>query len=916
MLRSPIVRLVELCTRHAWPVIGFAVALACLSAVYAAQHFAIATDIKELFPRDLPWTERAYRYLEKFPEQGILVVVDAPTPELVNQASAKLTAALAADREHFRAVEALQGGPFFARNALLYLPPQQVEQVAGNMEQAAPLIGALSADQSLRGALGALNYGVVGVANGAYPLDALAPPMGMAADTIDDVLAGRPAHFSWRVLATGKPPEPGELRQFIHVHPVLDYQALQPGRAATDAITQTVQRLDLAGGDQARVRLTGLVPINDAQFAALQEHAGLNAAITLAAVLLILWWALHSWRIILAASITLFCGLAMAAALGLFLVGTLNLMSVAFFALFVGLGIDFGIQFAVRYRAERYDSGALHSALTNAARKAGGPLALAAAATALGFAAFIPTSYRGLAELGLIAGLGMIIAFAVNITLLPALLAVLNPPPERRAMGFAALAPVDRFLERRRIAVVVLTLGAVGLGAPLLYWLRFDFNPLHLQSPKAAPVATFLELRSDPQTGANSIEVVKPDLRAADAIAKRLAGLPEVARTTTLSSFVPADQEKKLATIRQMAAKLAPALNPRQPKAPPSDRENVDALRSTAAMLSQFAAASPGPGADAATRLSGLLAQLAAAEPAARQRATTAFVDPLRVSLFGLATSLDPQPVTTATLPEDLRRTWLAPGGEARLQALPKGDPDDTEVLREFVAAVLAIEPEATGPAVMLHEAGNTILRAFIEAGVFALVSIFVLLWITLRRLSDVALTLVPLLLAALLTLELSVLFGMPLNFANIIALPLLLGVGVAYKIYYVMAWRRGRTALVQSTLSRAVIFSALTTGIAFGSLWLSKHPGTSSMGEMMALALLCTMAAAVLFQPALMGPPRDTERDEPPARPVPAFAEQDEEPRVAEPADWSIESYGPRPVRVRTEKQHEHEAVSDEIRR
>src|SRR5208282_1050368 len=155
-------------------------------------------------------------------------------------------------------------------------------------------------------------------------------------------------------------------------------------------------------------------------------------------------------------------------------------------------------------------------------------------------------------------------------------------------------------------------------------------------------------------------------------------------------------------------------------------------------------------------------------------------------------------------------------------------------------------------------EAGNTVVRAFIEAGIFALVAIAVLLWIALRRISDVLLTLVPLLVAGVVTLELCVALDISLNFANIIALPLLLGIGVAFKIYYIMAWRSGKTALVQSSLTRAVIFSAMTTATAFGSLWLSSHPGTSSMGKLMALALVCTMTAAVLFQPALMGPPRE----------------------------------------------------------
>jgi predicted RND superfamily exporter protein len=218
----------------------------------------------------------------------------------------------------------------------------------------------------------------------------------------------------------------------------------------------------------------------------------------------------------------------------------------------------------------------------------------------------------------------------------------------------------------------------------------------------------------------------------------------------------------------------------------------------------------------------------------------------------------------------------VAPDGTVRVQVLPKGDPDDTAVLRRFVTAVLAAEPDATGPAVMLYEAGNTILHAFIEAGAFAILSIFVLLWVTLRRLRDVAVTLVPLLMAALLTLELSVALDMPLNFANIIALPLLLGVGVAFKIYYVTAWRRGMTGLVQSTLTRAVMFSALTTATAFGSLSLSSHPGTSSMGQMMLLALFCTMTAAVLFQPALMGPPRKVMAETPTPRGLSILAEED----------------------------------------
>ena len=234
------------------------------------------------------------------------------------------------------------------------------------------------------------------------------------------------------------------------------------------------------------------------------------------------------------------------------------------------------------------------------------------------------------------------------------------------------------------------------------------------------------------------------------------------------------------------------------------------------------------------------------------------FIAPLAVALDGLRAALQAQPITDMALPAELSDQWLKPDGHARVEVYPKGDPNDNEVLRQFARSVLAVEPGASGGPIAILESGRTVIRAFIEAGGWALISIAFLLWIVLRRFTDVLLTLIPLLVAGIVTLELCVLIGMPLNFANIIALPLLLGVGVAFKIYYITAWRAGQTNLLQSSLTRAVIFSAMTTATAFGSLWLSSHPGMSSMGELLALSLVCTLAAAVLFQPVLMGPPRE----------------------------------------------------------
>jgi hopanoid biosynthesis associated RND transporter like protein HpnN len=408
------------------------------------------------------------------------------------------------------------------------------------------------------------------------------------------------------------------------------------------------------------------------------------------------------------------------------------------------------------------------------------------------------------------------------------------------------------------VVIIVGTLLVALAGLPLLYFLRFDFNPINLRSPKVESIATFLDLRSDPNTGANAINVMTNSEDDAKKIRAKLEKLPEVLRVMSLDSFVPEDQPAKLNLIAQGAKVLKPALNPDSIDEPPSDEENVEALKGTAASLGKVAGDGNGPGAVASRRLADALSKLAQSDRATRDKTQAIFVRPLKIVLEQLKNSLEAQPVTLNDLPPELVKAWQTKDGLQRIEALPRGDPNDNDTLRKFAAAVLAAEPTAIGGPVSILKSGDTVVKAFIHAGITALLVISFLLWLALRRITDVLLTLVPLLVAGAVTLEICVLIGMPLNFANIVALPLLLGVGVAFKIYYVTAWRSGRTNLLQSSLTRAIFFSAMTTATAFGSLWLSSHPGTASMGKLLALSLLTTLAAVLLFQPALMGKPRD----------------------------------------------------------
>ncbi|MGB6465356.1 MAG: MMPL family transporter, partial [Xanthobacteraceae bacterium] len=574
----------------------------------------MTTDINQLISPNMPWRQREAALEKAFPQfETIVAVVDAPSPELVDEATGALVARLSQQKDLFQSIEQLKSGSFFARNGFLFEKTSDLAPQLKALTQAQRLIQVLAGDPTLRGAIQALQFGLLGVQGGQLTLDNMTWPMTLAAGTIEKVNAGQPASFSWHELVQGRASTSGELLRFLQIRASLDYSELEPGKHATDAIRQAAKDLDFASKYQARLRLTGPVPMADEEFATIKENAALNATVTVAVVLFILWLALRWIRIIFAVFACLAVGLSITAALGMLMVGTLNLISVYFAVLFVGLGVDFGLQYSVRYRAERHENDNLREALVQAGRRAGAPLTLAALATAAGFLSFLPTVYKGVSELGLIAGVGMLIAFATSITLLPALLSVLKPPREPSPLGYKTLAPVDSFLARHRMPILIITLAVVAAGLPLLFWLRFDFNPINLRSPKTEAVATYLALKTDPEAGANDIQVLEPSLAVADQVAAKLRVLPQVARVVTLSSFIPGDQQQKLPLIQDAAKTLDPVLNPTASTPPPTDAQNVSMLGSTVDFLNRLAGNGTGAGAVAARRLATAMAALAKA---------------------------------------------------------------------------------------------------------------------------------------------------------------------------------------------------------------------------------------------------------------------------------------------------------------
>jgi hopanoid biosynthesis associated RND transporter like protein HpnN len=857
MLSTFISQTIRFCSERAWVVVIGFLLLAIASGIYTKRHFAIDTNIDNLISDDLPWRKRSLEYKAAFPQRShqIIAVVEAPTAELTDTAARTLSDTLSKNTALFPTIQIAGGGPFFQKNGMLFLPVDQLKASTNNLMDAEPLITTLAKDPTLRGLMHALTDVLEGVRGGDLSLDDMAKLMSQSSDTLESIPTSPLPSFSWRKVLQ-KPDQPDGLRKIVVVTTVLDTTSIQPGKRSTDAIRQAVQDLDLKGNFGATVKLTGTVPIADEEFSSVNDGVALNGAITGILILSILWLALRSVRMVLAVAVSLAVGLVITAASGILLVGAFNPISIAFAVLFVGIGADFAIQYGVQYRQHRFDMKDRDAALIETGHYVGAPLTLAAIAAAIGFLSFVPTAYSGIAQLGKIAGFGMIVAYVVSLTLLPTLFKLVRPPEEHKKLNQPSLIPVDHFLKRHRLWVVGLVSVVVLAGSPSLVHLKFDFNPLHLRDQHSEAVSTYVELSKDPVLGAQSAQVLAKNHEEALAIAKKLAPLPEVSQVRTVDVLIPTDQPEKLDLIKNAGQVLAGSLA--APLLPaPSDAENVKALTDGAQALAEVAAGKTGPGADAANRLAGNLKTLASADQTARDKATRAFGFSLTESLDGLRLAFQAGPIDRQTIPASLLQDWVAPDGREKVDILPKGDPNDNTTLLNFARAVLAAEPNATGSATDTLNWGSTIIWAFAQASLFALLSIAVLLWVVLRSLRDVMATLVPLIVAGLMTFEICAMTGFALNYANIIALPVLLGVGVAFKIYYIVAWQRGQTDFLQSTLTRAVFFSAVLTAIAFGSLWFSIHPGTSSMGKLLALSFTCTLVSAVLFQPALMGEPR-----------------------------------------------------------
>ncbi|MBV8132376.1 MAG: MMPL family transporter [Alphaproteobacteria bacterium] len=848
-----LVDLVDFCRRNALLVVLVSAFLAIFAGWYAAGHLGINTDTDQMFASSLPWRQRAELFKSYFPQfRDLLVaVIDAKEPEEAEDTAAALADRLTEDHSHFLSVRRPDASPFLRQEGMLFLDTPQLESLLDRTIDAQPFLGELAQDPSARGVFKSLSLLGTGVVEGKADLAPYQKALTAFHQTMADVIAGYPHPLPWTQLLGGDLADLGGKYKFVLVQPNLDLGSIEPGGAATQAMREAAGGLEFVKSGDARMRITGSVALADEEFASVAHGAILGMIGSVLLISLWLFLAVHSWRLILPILLTLGLGLMLTLLFAAAAVGTLNLVSVGFGILFVGIAVDFAIQFCVRYRENRHRHPDPAAAMAETGRRVGGQILVAAAATSAGFLAFVPTDFRGVAELGLIAGVGMLIAFLCTMTFLPAAITLFRPHGESAEVGFRWAVPLDEVVRRHPWPLLAPFGILAALGVVLLPRLGFDADPLHTKDPSGEAMQTLHDLGDSRLTNPFTIDILARDAATAGALADRLRGLPVVSEVLSINSFVPADQQSKLALIEDAATLLGPTLTPHEPAAGATPDEIRKAASSALEKIVPALAKLPSD--HVLSAIAGDLKKLVAAPDPMLVAVDQSLTRFLPSELDQLRDALGARSVSLQTIPPELVRDWILPDGRARVQVVPKPLAGSTSALGEFVAAITAIAPDAGGPAVTIEATSATIVGSFRSAAIAALIAITAILFVALRRVLDVSLVLAPLLLSALMTVVVIVLLTLLLNYANIIALPLLLGVGVSFNIYFVMNWRAGQTSVLGSATARAILFSALTTGTAFGSLALSQHPGTASMGMLLLISLGCTLVASLVFIPALL---------------------------------------------------------------
>ncbi len=869
-------QLVSICVRTAqraaWLVILVSALLTFGFGTVVARNLSVDSDVVRQVSTDLPSRRNYEAFAELFPdlEYAFLVVVDAETPELAREAARALVMQMSQRPEFFEDAYETGSSDFFEVHGLLYRSVDELDLFADQMARLQPLLAELERDPGIETLARSISDGLDALREGEGDLDPAewARILDSLGEATVEIYNEFPLAVSWEEMMLSDSAIETSVRRVVVVHPVLDFTLLLPAGPVLDEIRAITRGLRLSPERGVTVRVTGNPALNHEELIGFAWDIGLGGAVCFFIVAGVLARALRSVRLVAAAIVTLLTGLVWTAAFATWAVGDLSLVSLAFGVLFIGLGVDFAIHLGMAYADLRRRGEPHETAIVEAAEKVGPSLGVCTVTTAIGFYVFVPADFTGVAELGLIAGTGMFVIFGLTLTLFPALLtAVFRVDPERE-LGSPLHFRSEWWRFDRTASGTVLAIAALaGVAAlVLLPRARFDTNVIKMRDPTTESVQAFDDLLE--QTGAASpwfVNSVAESIEAADALAARMDELEVVDETITLSDFVPDDQDEKLEILEDVAFMLeAPPVAAERPGVDGAERQ-IEALRRLRVFLDEHwllddeLELSPSVVA-LRDHLDRFLARVdePGTPPEEKERALEALAE---VLLSGLPDQLErlrraanASEVGFDDLPEDLVARMQTADGRVRVQTFPVEDLNDEASFSRFTSAVMEIDPNAAGIPVNLVGFAQAIRDSFREALVSAFVIIAVLLFVLWRRVLPPLYVLAPLVLSSLLTVAVMALLDIPFNFANVIVIPLLFGIGVDSGVHLVHRASDDPDAdLLDSTTARAVFYSALTTTVSFGTLGLSSHRGLASLGYTLVIGMVLTVVCNLGVLPSMI---------------------------------------------------------------
>jgi hopanoid biosynthesis associated RND transporter like protein HpnN len=827
------------------------VVLSAFGLRYTAANLGINTDTANMIAGDLPWRDSfdEYRSLFSVRDRNLVVLVEAEQANIAEQHARELAAKMRAEPALFPSVFLAGDGEFFARNGLLYLSVDELEALSDRLVAAQPLIGQIALRPNGAGVLGVLADAIEESRQFAGE-DPVEPLQRSIANLLETSRTGAAGQLDWRaLLETGEQPSS---RQLILIRPDMDFSRVRPAREAIERIRSFIEEIEPSAQAPVVVRMTGTVALEHEELDSVVSSASLAGALALVMVIIVLYWALRSVRLLFISVFVLLVGLIGTAALAAVTVGHLNLFSVAFAVLYVGLGVDFLLHVSLRVKEALADGQDIDTAIVGAMQSIGASLVICTLTTAAAFYAFVPSRlFEGISELGMIAGNGMFVSFIVSVTLLPAMLSIFYRSRHRSSDVRMAMQ-LTSFATQRARTVVAVSAVLVVLAAVSLPSVYFDSNPVNLRDPNSESVVALSDLARDSDADMLTMVALFDSEAQIAEVTQLISALEQVRTVRGVTSLVPDDQGEKLFLLEDLVFVMGPGF---------ADVDYVPAAESTlldAARRLQAVLESAGDDSASRARLASEVEQFVARASDGSgagevQQLDRALLGNLPDQLGRLEQSLLAEEFAVTDLPPELLERWIAADGTMLIEIVPQENIRDNDAAARFVGAVRGAWPEATGLPVVYDEAANVIVTSFRQALIYAVIAIAVILLIFLRSVRDSMIVLIPILCAAILTAGSTAWIGIPFNFANIIALPLLMGVGVDNAIHMLHRLRAGKAPGESGSTSLAVFASGLTTIASFGNLAFSSHLGMATMGTLLTIGMFVMMAATLIFLPALL---------------------------------------------------------------